>query len=1126
MRFPFVAGGLLCLAAWNAAALGQNATPPSPEPLPTAEQVAEFVQEVESAPNLDDALKASIKQLYQQATSALEATAKAAKDAARFEQMTQDAPASLRETAAALNAIPKQPRPIDSALTLPQLQQRLAEVDAEILRHRETLAKLNGDVSARQVRQREVPGELEAARGQLDDIKKQLTTAAPANENALLTKARGIHLRTQSALLAAKTSALEKELPAYAATAELLPKQRDLAGEQLSLAEATKKLLAARIDELRRSDVRSQVDEALQGVKDAPQQLRSIAERTLDYVRKNQAMLQNLKGTADDRAETERELNSVDQEFQRTREKVDSVGLTDTLGILLRARRADLLAVRSEHEPDRSRRSKVRELHLTLLQLEDVRTDMTQLDQVTTETLEDLKLDVNDRALQTAARGLLKKQRDALDSLLQNQRDYFESLVALDNAERELVQLIDEFASYIDGWILWVRSVPPLSLNDLRDALTALQWLSSPAEWAKLVTIAWSALRKRLVFGGVIVIVFLLLVWRQWKFRVRLGEVGEIAAPRRCRVFSVTVEATILTILIAAVWPTGLFFVGWQLASAPESSVTIEALGWAFVASGSYFLLIEVVRQLVRSRGLAESHFGWPDEARRILARNLRWFALTVPLVFVVVFLRSQPNEVFDHSLGRFCFLILMIGVGILTVRTLRPGGRLMADIGQQEPVILLYRMRYPIFGVSIGMAGVLFGLAASGYYYTSLQLAARLMVSLAVVATLVVLMGMLLRWVLIHRRRLIFAQKMAARQRAVQGEASEAQTDFLTEAETAVDMVQVTRQTRELIRMAIIVTTFLAGWWIWDDVLPALDLLASFEVWRLNLPTRIEIITMKQLFMCLLTFLLTFIAVKNIPGLLELLFLQRLPLDPGARYAVTTIVRYLLAVIGVVIAFGFIKVQWSQYSWVVAAATVGLGFGLQEIFGNFVSGLIVLLERPIRVGDVVTVDGTTGVVQQVHMRATVLKNWDHQELIVPNKEFVTTKILNWTLSNATNRVVINVGVAYGSDVKLAREVMLRVVTDEPSVLEDPGPSVTFDTFADSALNFVVRCYIPQLDGRLATINDLHAELYRQLNEAGIEIAFPQRDLHIRSMPPGWLPAASSGPSGQNPEPPGKAAAP
>ena len=152
----------------------------------------------------------------------------------------------------------------------------------------------------------------------------------------------------------------------------------------------------------------------------------------------------------------------------------------------------------------------------------------------------------------------------------------------------------------------------------------------------------------------------------------------------------------------------------------------------------------------------------------------------------------------------------------------------------------------------------------------------------------------------------------------------------------------------------------------------------------------------------------------------LELILLQKLPLDAGARYAVTTIFRYILLVVGCIFALGYLKIPWSNYSWLVAAISVGLGFGLQEIVANFVSGLILLLERPVRVGDVVTIDGTTGVVSRIQMRATTVTNWDNQELVVPNKDLISGKLLNWTLSSVVNRIALKFGVAYGTDPELS----------------------------------------------------------------------------------------------------------
>jgi potassium efflux system protein len=134
-------------------------------------------------------------------------------------------------------------------------------------------------------------------------------------------------------------------------------------------------------------------------------------------------------------------------------------------------------------------------------------------------------------------------------------------------------------------------------------------------------------------------------------------------------------------------------------------------------------------------------------------------------------------------------------------------------------------------------------------------------------------------------------------------------------------------------------------------------------------------------------------------------------------------------------------------------------------------------------------------------MRATTITNWDRQEFVVPNKTLITNTLLNWTLSTPTNRIVIPVGAAYGSDTDAARRILLEVAADHPRILNDPKPMATFEQFADSSLNIVLRAFLPDMENRLETINDLHTEIHSRLAAAGIEIAFPQLDLHVRS---GW----------------------
>jgi len=185
-----------------------------------------------------------------------------------------------------------------------------------------------------------------------------------------------------------------------------------------------------------------------------------------------------------------------------------------------------------------------------------------------------------------------------------------------------------------------------------------------------------------------------------------------------------------------------------------------------------------------------------------------------------------------------------------------------------------------------------------------------------------------------------------------------------------------------------------------------------------------------------------------------------------------------------------------------VAALGVGIGFGLQEIVANFISGLIILFERPIRVGDVVTIGDRDGTVTKIRIRATTLRDWDGKELLVPNKEFITGRLLNWTLSDPQTRLVIPVGIAYGSNVELALRILMDVVSNHPAVLEDPEPSVLFLGFGDSSLNLVARCFVGRMDQRMPTTSDLHRAIDNAFKEAGIVIAFPQRDMHLDAVQP------------------------
>jgi potassium efflux system protein len=187
---------------------------------------------------------------------------------------------------------------------------------------------------------------------------------------------------------------------------------------------------------------------------------------------------------------------------------------------------------------------------------------------------------------------------------------------------------------------------------------------------------------------------------------------------------------------------------------------------------------------------------------------------------------------------------------------------------------------------------------------------------------------------------------------------------------------------------------------------------------------------------------------------------------------------------------------------WLIAALGVGLGFGLQEIVANFVCGLIVLFERPFIVGDTVTIGDINGTVSRIRIRATTVIDWDRKELIVPNKEFVVGRLINWSLSDKYVRIRIPVGIAYGSDTKLAEELLLQAARKNPRVLSEPAPEAVFKGFGDNSLSFELRVYINGIENWIPMLHELNLTIDNAFKEAGVKIAFPQQDVHLDATGP------------------------
>ena len=259
--------------------------------------------------------------------------------------------------------------------------------------------------------------------------------------------------------------------------------------------------------------------------------------------------------------------------------------------------------------------------------------------------------------------------------------------------------------------------------------------------------------------------------------------------------------------------------------------------------------------------------------------------------------------------------------------------------------------------------------------------------------------------------------------------------------------------------------------------------------------------LTLGNLVWAIVLVVVAFVAARNLPGVLNITLFGRFNIDEGAQYALVTICRYIIVVAGVLVVVNAIGFRWESLQWLIAALGVGIGFGLQEIIANFICGLIILFERPFRLGDVVTSGDVTGTVTRIQIRATTITDWDRHELIVPNKEFITGRLINWTLSDPIVRVIIPVGVAYGSDTPLVEQLLMKVAVESEIVLNEPEPRALFVGFGDSSLNFELRVFISGVN-TMATRHQLHMAIDREFRKAGVTISFPQRDVHFDSSNP------------------------
>ncbi|WP_425396590.1 mechanosensitive ion channel domain-containing protein [Aeoliella sp.] len=960
---------------------------------------------------------------------------------------------------------------------------------------------------------------------QLSEVEKELADIKEITNE--VTNARRIAYTQQAAKLEAQLKNLDAErkkilLGQEAYDAELEVAKRKAAAYAEHLAAARNELSERRKTA---ANERQRADNALaernkQLIERNPESLGQLAATNQELTKNVQHVTAELDKVQDETNEAVNRNGTVTTNFETFEQTLADGSLTQAIGQQLRDQRAKLPRLLQLRRDVTERTTDRNEYNYEAYLANQKLSELQDLDAEVAKVLENVR-----PADRTEAEPVIRKMLESQVASLKTYVDYLDKLdqklQELITAKETLRRNTEKFQDFIAERDLWIRSCRPLwapvtQLGKprtyanwtplyLSHGVDAVAWSLSPANWQQALVDLRAAAYREPLMAGALIATFLLLLYFQQKARKQIKELGVEAAQRTCTDFWPSLRALWLTLVVSLPWPLLLWGIGWLLRGAAIESEFTLAMSQSTRSAAWILLIAEFFRQSCRSDGLAEAHLGWPRSALLQLRRYLRWVpVLIVPLVFWFVGLDAQGTEpMWSESLGRVLFLLVMAYTTFALWRILITHSSAIyqaLDRGTENWLLNLHRVWRPAMVMLPPALGIV---AAMGYYYTAEQLAERSLQTAAMLLVLMIAGGLLRRWVLLNRRQL--AREQARQRRAQAQAAAAAEGDEMAAAievpEETVDLTALSEATRKLLRVLLFVAGVIGAVLIWQDVFPALawlDGIALPGMGNHDTPT-----TWGHLLRAFLTLLITYVAVRDIPSLLELVVLQHLPIDQGARYAISTLVRYAILTVGILIAGALLEIG-ASLGWLVAAMGVGLGFGLQEIFANFVSGIILLFERPIRVGDIITLGEKTGVVNRIRMRATTIVDWDRKEYVVPNKDLVTERLLNWTLSDQMNRIVIEVGVAYGSDPDRAMEVLREVVQAHSEVLEDPMPVITFEGFGDSTLNLMARCYLPSLERRVFTISELHSSINKRFNEEGIEIAFPQRDLHIRSMPSGW----------------------
>jgi len=972
-------------------------------------------------------------------------------------------------------------------------------IDAFLKRLETDLASATGrskaiqqQINERRTESKELPQQIAALEDELAGIKPP--PADDAAINPVLAQALKQSAAVEQQAAEASLQLARQKLATYEAESTVLPlEQAQLARQATAVTEAIGQV-SRWASRRRQDDIATRVSDFRAAAEAAAVTDQAALDQALDIFEEWPAFVADVQRWDAELLRLREVTENLRNDFHETESLVEAdratgSGLSRSAGSLLKRKRVMLSRTRSLIKDASEQATAVDDAQDVLA---DIDTLIDELDQA------------GPAKEKSAPPTLAERERALLEAMNADiDRGLVDTLIPLGVQFEILDRQIDDYERLIDTNLLWVRSDKPVRLADLTSLVRVTGWLEAGRLRTVTRSLATGIAARPILAGAVFFAIIIFIVLHRW-FVVRVTALGGSLSGANAMRLWPSLQALIYTVCAALpVW-LPLAAISWFLGEYAAPETTEAFIADSLSVAGLVFLPLEMLRQFTRPHGVAVAHFGWSDlviqPLRRAVSRTA-WIGLgLVFLARLLLLERTSHSEL--SPLARMVFTLLMIFVAALLWRLLDQKKGVTAALLANRPGGLLARLAWLWRPLVVAVPLMLAGLSLTGYAFAATQLTVSLYKSIWTVVAAAVFQGLAMRWLLVSKRRIALQQLKERSALREQAEAAGAASEMLHVNQMKLSAID--QQTRRLIDAAIVVGVVVTLSWIWSPVLPALSFLDSVVLWQLRDAdgTVTAVVSLSNVPIAIPMLLLTFVLVRNVPGLLEAAILRRLPLDNASRYAITTLTSYLLALCGVLLVAGTLGLRWSSVQWLAAGLSVGLGFGLQEVVANFVCGLILLFEQPIRVGDVVTLDNVTGVVSRIRIRATTVTTWERQEYVIPNKDLITGRVINWTLSDSVNRAELTVGVAYGTDTRRVIELLREICKGIPDILVDPAPIITFEEFGDSTLNIVVRFYLASLDNRLNAISELHNQIHERFNAEGIEIAFPQVDVHLKPEPP------------------------